>query len=378
VKAVGSSVVIDGFQLYYALPKNFIRTTLWVNQITQIPGPYATYAEKFLNISEGVIQDEITYFEIEDANLERYSRPDSLQNYTINYLGFGNLPRLQLAENGLIKGCNLNYDVAYENKIPELQFVFNTEPEPINFFDMGVIPFVEEVKKTLYKTIQTDSTPQRVPFEEVNIESTSEEHNAKEAADFIRKLRKRKLKLLVGLKDETFAVDGNALQIMVNELEVLEQKYLELFIGKTVKKTLSYAIDFEPDADILVEQKVLGWFSQSSGFTQSKLDLRKSDFKPLTISASIVGKVPEVSVQDTDNSGKSPVAIKHGLYYRVPVTVNISLAYIDKVIVSQKMLIAQKGSVMALPVDYLNQPGYGIEFYPDLGSVKRIVNTSNP
>jgi hypothetical protein len=77
-----------------------------------------------------------------------------------------------------------------------------------------------------------------------------------------------------------------------------------------------------------------------------------------------------------NNSGKSPVAIRHGLFYRIPAWVNLSLSFTDKVLLSQKMLIAQRGTVAPLPADYLNQGIYEIEFYPDLGSIKRIQKKS--
>lgn len=374
VRPVNSNIDINGYQLFYSLPKNFIRISINVKQVVQEPGPYAIWSEKYLNISDGVIQDELSYFELESAFLSRYSRPDSACQYAISYSGYGSFPALQLADNGVLMGCNLNYKVQDMTPIPEDKTVFNTEPAPIHFFDLGVIPFVEEKNETLYKMVQTDSTPQRVPYEKVSIEPTSEEHNAKEAADFIRKLRKRRLKLLIGLKDETFVVEGEAMQVMVDELNKLEQQYLELFVGKTVERKFVYSVDFEPDADVQAEQQVVGWFSQTHGFSAEKPDLRKSDFKPLTVSARSLGKLPEVSVQKMDNSGKSPIVIKYGLYYRIPAMVQVSLTYYEKELCTQKILIAQKGVVMPLPADYLNH-AYGIEFNPELGALRQILKS---
>lgn len=372
VRPVTSNVTIDGYQLIYSLPKNYIEVSLHVNRLVQIPGPYAKYAEKFLNITEGVIVTDATYYEIQEANFRRLSRPDSLMHYVLTYEGFGALPALQLTTDGLIKACNVSHEVVWEQAAEAYQIPIVQEPEAPFFTDLGVIPFIEEKTETLYKMVPTDSTPRRVPYDNTKVIPTSEEHNAKEASDFIRKLRKRRLKLLIGLKDETFPVEGEAMKIMVTELENLEKKYLELFVGKTVQQTLIYRFNFEPEADVQAEQQIVGWFSLTNGFSATKPDLRKNDFKPLIMQANRLGIVPEVNIQQMNNSGKSPVAIKHGLYYRIPTWVNISLSFTDKVLLSQKMLIAQRGAVATLPADYLNQGNIEVEFYPDLGSIKRI------
>ncbi len=372
VRPIASSVSIDGHQLYYALPKNMIRISIDILQTTQTPGPYAKYAEKFLNITEGIVIEESSYFEMVGAEFTRYSRPDSLKMFELSYMGTGNFPKFQLAANGIILGCNLPSEVFYENNIPSEYFFMEDKPDPSVFYDLGVKPFVEEKTETLYKIVQTDSMAKKVPYDNTRMQPTTEENNANEAASFIRKIRKRRLKLLIGLKDETFPVDGQAMQIMVSELKQLEDNYLELFVGKSVKKKFTYTIDFEPDGDIQAEQKIIAWFSQTNGLSSSKPELRKTDYRPITIFANTIGKVPDVSIQKMDNSSKSPAPIKHGLYYRIPAMVNVSLAYIDRVLYKQKMLIAQKGAILALPAEYINQSEYGIEFYPDFGSIKRI------
>jgi hypothetical protein len=376
VRPVTSNVMVDGYQLIYSLPKNYIEVSLHVNHFVQIPGPYAKYAEKFLNITEGIILTDAAYYEIQEANFRRLSRPDSLMQYVISYEGFGTFPALQLTPDGLIKACNVSREVVWEQVAEAYQIPLVQEPEAPFFTDLGVIPFVEEKSETLYKMVPTDSTPRRVPYDNTKVVPTSEENNAKEAADFIRKLRKRRLKLLIGLKDETFPVEGEAMKVMVAELENLERKYLELFVGKTVQQTLTYKFNFEPEADVQAEQQIVGWFSLNNGFSAVKPDLRKTDYKPLTIHATRMGSIPEVSIQQMNNSGKSPVAIRHGLFYRIPAWVNLSLSFTDKVLLSQKMLIAQRGTVAPLPADYLNQGIYEIEFYPDLGSIKRIQKKS--
>ncbi len=373
VRPVNSKLSVDGHQLMYALPKNTIHITIQLKQTQLLPGPYANYAEKYLNITDGIIHSENISYEIADINFEKNSYPDSSCFYCISCTGYLNMPELQLNSDGVILGCNLPYSVA-DYKIKE-NLVINTqkEPDPFYFYDLGASPFVEEKDETSFKTQQTDSTHVKVPVTISKLVPTSEENNAKEAADFIRKLRKRRLKLLVGLKDESFAVEGPAMQVMVNELEQLENKYLELFIGKTQTRDINYYFNVEPEANIESEQQILGWFSPNSGIVNSKPDVRKSDFKPLLLRSEVVGRVPDLTIQTMDNSTKNPVPVKYGLYYRIPGMISVSLQLADLMLAQQKMQVAQKGKVIPLPNDYLSTNQYGIEFYPESGALKKII-----
>ncbi len=373
VRSVSSKLAIDGHQLLYALPKNTIHIAIQLTQTHQTPGPYAEYAKKYLNITDGIIQSENTFYEITHINFEKNSYPDSSCFYNINCFGYLNMPELQLNADGVILGCNLPYSVP-DYKIPE-NLVFNKqkEPESFYFYDLGAIPFVEEKDETTFKTQQTDSTHVKVPVTISKLVATTEENNAMEAADFVRKLRKRRLKLLVGLKDESLAVEGPALQVMVNELEQLEKKYLELFIGKTQIQNINYYFDIEPEASVESEQQILGWFSANSGLVYSKPDIRKSDFKPLLLRSEVVGRIPDLTLQTMDNSTKNPIPIKYGLYYRIPGMISVSLQLADLILAQQKIQIAQKGRIIPLPIDYLTNNQYGIEFYPESGALKKIV-----
>jgi len=371
VRLSTSKLNFDGHQLFYSLPKNFIRVSVTVKHTDQAPGPYAYYAEKYLNISDGVIQTENAFYEIQKIQMNRFSRPDSSLYYCISCFNLEELPQIQLGRSGVMLGCNSFTSLEDAIEVQPIQNVVPMEFDPYYFYDRGSNPFVEELEEEKSE-FSNDSTHVKDPFALGKLTETTEEQYAKEAADFIIKLRKRRLKLLVGLKDETFAVEGTAMQIMVQELKQLEEKYLELFVGKSRARELTYSFDFEPEAQVDAEQQIVGWFSPNSGFIQSKSDIRKSDFKPLLLKAEISGKIPEPNIQPTDNSTKSPTPLKHGLYYRIPVQVNFSLFYSDQMVFKSSFEIAQKGQLVPISADYLNGGNYSIEFSPETGALKKI------
>jgi len=372
VRQVSSRMAVDGSQLFYALPKNLIRIEVAVTKRTQFEGPYKEYSTKFLNIIEGVIQSDDEFFAIKNITFHRLSIPDSSKFYSVNYKGSEQFPLLQLNSDGVLLGCNVFEPIEGYSTLTCPLLQPETKTEDVIFTDLGVKPFLIETAQTLFKTVQTDSTPQRVSYEDSKKIATTKEQNAEQAAAFIFKLRKRKLKLLIGLKDEVNEVDGIAMKTMVDELKELEQSYLELFLGKTIEENYTYFFYFEPDEEANAEQEIVGWFSEKRGLSTAKPDVRRSDFKPLILTAESLGDIPKPVIQVMDKSQKTPVPIKYGLYYRIPGRVDLSLQYNDIVLGRQQWEIAQKGKTVPLPVEYLNSHKYAVELHPQTGALKRI------
>ena len=179
------------------------------------------------------------------------------------------------------------------------------------------------------------------------------------------------MKLLFDLEDEVNGIEGEALRLSLKELNRLEEEYITLFVGKSFSGNRVYYFDYEPSDGVEAEQQIIGWFSPSVGISYKKPEIRKSDFKPLTIKTETQGKLNVPKIELIDNSQKTPVPIKYGLYYRMPGRVNVSLQYTNRELVKKQMQIAQKGIVLPLPVVYLNN-GYAIEFYSETGAIKRI------
>lgn len=372
VRQVSNKLSVNGNQLFYALPRNTLRIQLEVTCETLFKGPYSQYASKYLGISDGVIHNDDELFKISSVKVDRLSQPDSMHYYSVTVGGFSGFPMLQLNSDGVILGCNLPYQVEGNGFKPSSQFQSEFESDEYVFTDLGVKPFVYEKTETLYKMVETDSVPARIAYEHKKIEQTSEEMNAEEAAAFIIKLRKRRLKLIAGIKDEVIDVNGNAIDAMIEELKRIEDKYLELFIGKTSEKKYTYYFDFDPDAGTSAEQQIVGWFSNKKGLIVGKREFRKADYKPLVIHANVKGKIPETQIQVMDQNQKTPTPIKYGLYYRIPGRIDVMLKYNNQILTQQEWEIAQKGQVLPLPVTYLNDQSYAVEFYPEVGSVKRI------
>jgi len=372
VRQVSSNFIINGNQMFYALPKNTLRIEVKVEKVSQFEGPYSRYAKKYLNINEGVVQNNDEHYSIQSVKFHRLSQPDSSKYFSLSCIGYNGFPMLQLNSDGVLIGCNSDALIEGYSSYSCPMLCSEPDTEEYYFTDLGIKAFLFKKNETVYKIVQTDSTPTRVPIVESKLIESTSEMNAEAAASFIRKLRKRRFKLITGDKEEVVSVGGGEIEHMIKELENYEKKYLELFVGKIISKEYTYYFDFEPDEQTHAEQQILGWFSRTKGFEIEKPDIRRGDFKPLIVSAKLKGKVPKSQIQVMDQSQKSPTAIKYGLFYRIPGRIDVTLKYTDQILARQEWEIAQKGQIVPLPVSYLNDQNYCIDFYPETGALKRI------
>lgn len=370
VYPVGSQFYVYDNQIFYALPKNKIKISIQVRKTQIIEGPYAPYALKYLNISEGIANSDATYYDIQDVAIARYSIADSSKFYAIN-TNDENAPLISLKSDGVILSYNLN-NKEENNEIHEQMLLKeNTVTENFSFTDLGVKPFFVKEKETSFRTITTDTGFVKVPFDKIIEKSTSEEKNAEEAAAFIRKIRKRRSKLLFGMSDKVVPSDGDALQIRITELNKLEQAYIELFTGKKIVSEQIYSFDFEPSEEEYSEQTILCWFSHQKGINYAKSTLKQNSYEPIFFKIITQNRLPEARLNTMETSSKN-MEILYGLYYRIPAQVLCTLDFQGKILTKKMMQIAQKGQILALPKFYITENKFAVAYYPETGAIKFI------
>lgn len=368
VYPIRSDFRVYGNQLFYALPKNKIKVSIRIKKTKIIQGPYAPYALKYLNISEGIASSDATYYAIQDVSIDRYSIADSSKFYVIN-TEEENMPLISLRADGVIVSYNLK-NQEDNNELPEQTFLkSNTITQNFSFTDLGVKPFLIKEKETSFRTITTDTGLVKIPVDKTIEQSTSEEKNAEEAAALIRKVRKRRSKLLFGMLDKVVPSDGDALQIRIDELNRLEQAYIELFAGKKIVSEQVYSFDFEPSDEEDKEQTVLCWFSPQQGVNYAKPALKQSSYEPIFLKLSTQNQLPKAQINTIDASSKNS-EITYGLYYRIPTQVDCILAFENKILIKKTMQIAQKGPILALPKSYIVKNKFSIAYYPETGAIK--------
>lgn len=242
----------------YALPQTRLMYTVTVVNSTFMPGPYCDYAKRFLGI-DGVQKLPKAHWQIEDIDLCRITEPDPDHFYSIKTEGKNecNIELEGLQKEGLLllPASLHGYQIDYNNRVKPVI--------DIKHSDLSVKPFYRS-KGSSARRGSRDTLNTRLPVYKDDLKSKSAQEKAKEAADFIIKIRKRRFKLLAG-QYEVFP-EGIALETSVRELNKLEEEYLSLFVGSVSTDTIYKIFTYVPVGNEKIQRTTLFKFSESAGF----------------------------------------------------------------------------------------------------------------
>ncbi|MCK4662741.1 MAG: DUF4831 family protein [Bacteroidales bacterium] len=353
--------------LIYALPQTILKLDFEIQKLTKIKGPYSKFAEKYLSITE-VISENSEKWTITNVKISSNAEPDTNHFYTIETNG-NYINSINLSDCGLI--LSVNKDEYNDNIFNYQKENYINNPEKDFFYkDLSVKKNVYEKITTTYKNVVTDTSFVKIPVTQKSIVNKSLEKKAEEAVNFIIKLRKRKFKLMAGMNDNY--PDGNNIGTMIKELKDLEDEYILLFTGKTLKENIKYSAECIPDKYNETNNYTLFYFSPKKGILTIQELSRKTKFekgmniRPVNIN--IAANIDYLNKFDTIASDTN--IMNTGICYRIPVVSNIEVYYGNNLLVSDKKLIAQFGKIVRLP-DYIDNK-YSIEFYEKYGSLKSI------
>ncbi|WP_159520869.1 DUF4831 family protein [Sunxiuqinia indica] len=329
--------------IVYSLPRTGIRIHVKAKQEKFFHGPYFQYAEALLGIKNAPTSDFESWV-ITDIQIETFSEPDPDQVYK----AMGNAASMvSLTESGVLAGINKEQSTVSE-PISVSTFLGDTKTPDFPFTDLSLHPFYELGDSTTNNAIVTKSI----------------EEKAQEAAHTITKLRKRRFKSLANAY-EVQLPDGQAYELMVNELGNLEDDYVALFIGKSYKKTFEYSFDFIPGENS-VSGEVAFRFSENKGV------LPKTDLsgKPVIVDMKKLDDL--ASAQNKLKTAGTPTEMRSGVYYRMPGKAEIRVMNGLNLMAVSRATVAQFGTVASMPVSLMDG-SYKISFHPETGAVKSIL-----
>lgn len=314
--------------LIYSLPKTRLDISISVTKVTTIAGPYAAYAQKFLNITGAPVTDSEVY-EISGVKINPVNEPDPDQFYSVSFKSYpSNLDKLfTMTQHGLM----LNLENSWNSLSRE--FPSKHQGSGIAFERSIYDPMITEDVDTLYKTILTDASFVKVPIYKKSLEIKKEEDKAQDMANLILKLRKRKLKLMMG--EYEYHPDGAALKVINEELGKQEQELMSHFIGKKITETKTYEYSLTPSGTV---SKEILWFSEEAGIS----DAPKSGLN--AISATVT--IKENGLPAGEMKGK----VTNNIYFRSPVMSQVNVKLGSTVLAEAKVPVYQAGKIQQLPV----------------------------
>jgi len=341
----------------YALPQTVLKIDVVAEKTILRRGPFADYTEKYLGITDMVNSDGVAW-KLKSVQLDAVGEVDPEQYHKITTSVNYEPGLIALTPEGLIRGFNLQN--TKEEKKTENVFTVSGEDIDIQYGEFSIDPILKYREDTIYKVVETDTAFVKVPVLEKQAITKSLEEKAAEAAHQIFKLRKRRFKILTA-NFEVLPPDGKAYQIIVDELAKLEQEYLSLFIGKKVSSRKCFQFSYTPKKG--EKGGIVFRMSPKSGPVKVD-DLAgrpiRVDFKNLNLTNELVL---------LSSAGEQP---QKQIYYRIPGMADVTISNGKGILFSKRMGIAQFGKIASMPAEVLLNENYGIEFYPNLGSIKNI------
>jgi len=338
--------------IIYSLPRTNLKFTVEASRTDIIPGPYSEYAEKYMGL-ENVPEEKKSTWEIANINISTFNDVDPEQYYILEPSGKMNFDFNKLIESGHVLPVNKSLE---NNFINAFYGVKNSENE-IVFTDLSVTKYFGKEKVTYYKQIKRDSLFAKVPVTKTQSVYKSFEDKAEEAANFIFMIREKRFELLTGMAD--FYPEGKSLEVAVNELNRLENEYLELFIGKRFTSNYSACFDFIPTEKELSQPYILFRFSKEKGVLSAN-DLRGH---PIIVELEKKEQTKNLSYLIADQINREGTDYKDKLYYRIPDLAQVKIYDGNTLLATRKVNIEQYGIVVPFPAKFLMNEESFIEFY---------------
>ncbi len=314
----------------YSIPRTRLALSVTAIRHHTVPGPYSEFAEELLGIT-GAPTLSKTEWEITYVDIKPLNEPDPEYYYSIrsDNSEFVTDKLLELSSVGLVLKPDefnpfLNFSASYDDL-----------PEPVHFTDLSVKRNIEEISSNQGNNKKNVFVPVDLPVVRQKEKIKTEEQKAREAANFIIKIRKRQFKLLAG-QYEVFP-EGQALETSVRELNALEDEYLSLFIGKTYSDTITRTYFYIPQSGQEIERNVFCRFSDETGFYEAT----SASGRPLVLELKNMDFTDGLKHLQLPHAGPS---YENMILFRVPDNASVKIFYGSTTILEAEMKIWQYGS----------------------------------
>lgn len=303
--------------IVYSLPQTVLRLEVEAEIERFHAGPYARFAMKYLGV-EVRTQDQ-AYARVSNVKLLSFTEADQSQRFVITP-GPGSLSFLELTAQGLIsKGSATEL---------ETRWAFPAVKKG-DFADKGLASNLTSESAVLYKNIKRDASSNIVSVSQEMVVEKSLDTRAKEAADMIFSIRKKKFQILTGDTDASYG--GEALGAAIKELSRMENDYLQMFIGYSDYHTQKMNYDILPLAENEKHKYVAFRISDTEGLVPAD----NVSGKPyiLELEAETIAEP-----QNTTKASKGNVA-----YYKIPAVCTVKLIGGAKVLLQSRIPVYQLG-----------------------------------
>ena len=330
----------DGF--YYALPQTVLKIDLLIEKIQQQKGPLSAYTQEYLGTSDFIESNSVS-FRLINVQLDHFVEPDPEQLYYVQFPA----DRPKDAKATGFKLTPLGILAAFDAEGGQGTMTLQTDinqtiivAEKEDGFDYFAEYNRRKKVDTIIRKITIDTvTIDRFLFKTSWVDKSLKE-KANEAAMQIAKIREARFNLITGYQEVNY---GESMKYMDRQLNILEKKYLELFLGKEVKSFETQTIYFIPSEE-----------------NNSKILYKGSDGSSIELKLTNSGATSKLA-------GK-PLEKQDNIYYRIPESTLVEITENGAVHYKRKLAVSQYGVIAAAPLN-----GTRLQFDPKTGSLIRII-----
>ena len=201
-------------------------------------------------------------------------------------------------------------------------------------------------------------------FSEELLMAGSTAKQAEVAAKQIYRIRESRLNILTGEADN-LPPDGEAMKLVIQQLEEQEKALTNLFTGILTKETEHYEVSIIPHDNL--DKEVLFRFSKQLGIVDAD-DLGGT---PVYMNLKATERAPILDAKEAEKKDKS----LKGIVYNVPGKASIEILMNKKTLYKGEAQITQFGTREGLaPVMFEDKKApVKVLFYPETGAIKQII-----
>ena len=327
-----NAVKANNFGITYSLPKTSLIVEAEVTKVTCKAGPYYQYAEKYLAVQDAIAEDAV-YYELGKVRLINRGVPDPDNTYIVEFKPGTVAPYAYLTEEGLLCSINTEY-----------------------------VPAEEKAEKKAVAAKQ--GAAQNSVLSEELLMAGSTARQAEVAAKQIYRIRESRMDILTGEADN-LPPDGEAMKLVIQQLEAQEQTLSHLFTGTTEKTTDLYEVSIIPSDEL--GKEVIFRFSKQLGIVDAD-DLGGA---PVYMSLIATERAPQLEPKEAEKKEKS----LKGIIYNVPGKAKVEITMGKRTLYKGEAQITQFGTQEGLaPVMFEDKKApVKISFYPETGAIKQII-----
>lgn len=294
--------------IVYYMPLTQIAVTIEYDEIDMQPGVFYQYAERYLG-SKDVITEAQTLYQITGITTATRTIADTQRAYKVVAQRGVESQLLALTDDGILYG-------------------YNVPP-------MAAVPCP-------YRPLMTREvvTPHSMPLLEEQMMANSTAKMAEGAAKQIYHLRETRLNLLSGDVEHAPA-DGQAMQLVMAELDRREQQLTALFVGSKTIQHHSKTLYYTPRED--KQGEVISRFSRYTGVVAA------DDLSGEPVLMALVGQQQTLSpVEETKKNSKAQLPSQ--IYYNLPGSASVQVQY-GSIKTEDTYPVAQYGVAIPLALD---------------------------